>query len=112
MAKKGRDGAIYPIGSGKARPLKEYIEILCEKLGKTEDMELGKIPYSKSQIMHLEADISELQADTGWEPKVEFEDGIVRVIEFYKDWKHRWEKRYREWSRERQKLEKQKGQMG
>lgn len=110
IAKKGRDGAIYPIGSGKARQLKEYIQILCEKLGKPEDMELGEIPYSDFQIMHLEADISELQADTGWMPEVEFEDGIERVIEFYKTWKVCWEKRYFEWSRKRQELERMREQ--
>ena len=94
IAQRGRDRAIYPIGSGKARPLKEYIQILCEKLGKLEDMELGKIPYTDSQVMHLEADISGLQADTGWVPEVTFEDGIERVIDFYKEWKIKWEKRF------------------
>ena len=47
-------------------------------------MELGKIPYSDLQVMHLEADISRLQADTGWEPEVAFEDGIEKEIEFYR----------------------------
>lgn len=84
IAKKGKDGEKYPVGSGKARKLKEYIYILCEKLGKLEEMELGKIPYSDSQVMHLEADISRLQADTGWEPEVAFEDGIEKEIEFYR----------------------------
>lgn len=91
IAEKGRDGATYPIGSGKARPLKEYIQVLCEKLGKSEDMQLGIIPYAEKQIMHLEADISSLQEDTGWAPEVEFEDGIEKVIEFYKEWKIKWE---------------------
>lgn len=47
-------------------------------------MGLGKIPYTDTQIMHLEADISKLQVDTGWKPEVEFEDGIEKVIEFYR----------------------------
>lgn len=94
IAKKGRDGAVYPIGSGHARPLKEYISILCDKLGKLKQMELGKIPYSDSQIMHLEADISSLQEDTGWKPEMEFEDGIIKEIEFYKEWKIQWEDKF------------------
>ncbi len=65
-------------------PLKEYISILCEKLGRLQDMELGKVPYSGSQIMHLEADISSIQADTGWKPEIEFQDGIAEEIEFYR----------------------------
>ncbi len=35
--------------------------------------------------MHLEADISKLYADTGWLPKVSFEEGIERVIEFERE---------------------------
>lgn len=92
IAKKGRNEAIYPIGSGDTRTLKEYLTILCEKLGTLEMAEWGKIPYSEQQIMHLEADISSLQKDTGWVPEVTFEDGITQVIEFYKEWKIKWEK--------------------
>lgn len=83
LAKRGKANQIYPLGSGKARPLKEYIAVLCEKLGKSDEMVLGEIPYGEKQIMHLEADISKIQKDTGWKPKVEFEDGIERVINFY-----------------------------
>ena len=89
LAKKGKDSQIYPIGSGKARPLKEYIAILCDRLGKLDEMVLGEVPYGKNQIMHLEADISKIAEDTGWKPKVEFEDGIRRTIEFYKIEEHR-----------------------
>jgi nucleoside-diphosphate-sugar epimerase len=86
IAQRGKDEAIYPIGSGSARPLKEYISIMCAKLGYSKDeIELGAIPYSVDQIMHLEADISSLQEDTGWKPEVTFEEGITRVIEFYKN---------------------------
>ena len=85
LAQKGESGEIYPIGSGEARPLKEYIHILCEKLEEDPKAFIGKIPYSDKQIMHLEADISKLYADTGWLPKVSFEEGIERVIEFERE---------------------------
>lgn len=87
MAQKGIDGSIYPVSSGKPRKLNDYIGVLCEKLGCLDRMELGKIPYNETQIMHLEADISKLQKDTGWIPKVSFEEGIEQVITFYKQWK-------------------------
>ena len=86
IAQKGKTDAIYPIGSGEAKPLIDYIKVLCAKLGKSGENGLGEVPYSKNQVMHLEADISQLKEDTGWEPQVSFEDGIERVIEFYKTW--------------------------
>ena len=86
VAQKGKDGAIYPVGSGEARQLCEYIKILCQLLGEDWHESIGKIPYSDKQIMHLEADISELTRDTGWEPRISFEEGIERVIDFYREW--------------------------
>lgn len=87
MAQKGTVGSIYVIGSGMARPLKEYLMILCEKLGKSVEAKFGKVPYSAQQIMHLEANDIDLRRDTGWSPEVSFEEGIERVISFYKTWK-------------------------
>lgn len=84
LAKKEKSKGIYLIGSGEARPLKEYLRIMCKKLGEDADAALGKVPYGENQIMHMEADISKLKKDTGWIPQVTFEDGIQRVIEFYK----------------------------
>ena len=84
LAKKEKSKGIYLIGSGEARPLKDYLRIMCKKLGEDADAALGKVPYGENQIMHMEADISKLKKDTGWIPQVTFEDGIQRVIEFYK----------------------------
>ena len=91
---KGKANEIYLVGSGNARPLKEYIEIMCEKLGKKDEMKLGTLPYGQKQVMYLAADISPLQRDTGWCPLVSFEEGIERVIEFYKTWKVQWKDLY------------------
>ncbi len=87
IAQKGKNNAIYPVGSGESGPLREYIEILCRKLGEPLESGLGKIPYSEDQVMHLEADISNLKKDVGWAPKISFETGIEEVIEFYRKWK-------------------------
>lgn len=84
IALKGKDGVNYPIGSGDAKPLREYLTVLCAKLGNLQEAEFGKYPYGESQIMHLEADISRLQEDTGWRPEISFEEGIEGVISFYR----------------------------
>ena len=90
VAKNGKHGKTYPIGSGHARPLREYCEILCEHLGNDVDVVFGDIPYKKNGIMHLEADIEEIRKDTGWELKWSFEEGIDLTIEFFKIWIKKW----------------------
>ena len=80
IAEHGRHGINYPIGSGQARPLREYIEIIRDHIDPRLKLDFGAIPYGDRQTMHLEADITGLTKDTGWMPKVNFEEGITRTI--------------------------------
>lgn len=81
IGEKGVDGKTYVLGSGQARPLAEYIRILARTLNSEQLVRLGAIPYAEKQVMHLCADISELTKDTGWQPRVCFEDGIRLTAE-------------------------------
>ena len=84
----GKDGATYPIGSGQVRPLKEYILSMrdtVEKItGNKAEAGIGQLPYRDKQVMYLCADISALTKDTGFLPKVSFDEGITRTVEWCK----------------------------
>lgn len=82
---KGIDGKVYCIGSGIARPLSEYIFQLRDAIDPSAEIGIGDIPYSKNQVMYLCADISDLQKDTGFIPKVDFKEGIHRTIQSVKN---------------------------
>lgn len=82
MAQSGRDGAIYPLGSGQAFPLREYIVALRDAIDSSLSLDLGAIPYSPLQVMHLQADISALRQDTGFVPETDFAQGIRKTIEW------------------------------
>lgn len=83
MAESGRNGAKYVLGSGRVRKLKEYMELVRVAVNKSAKLDLGAIPYLPDQVMHLEADISDLTRDTGWVPKTSFDEGIRKTIEYY-----------------------------
>ena len=80
IAKHGKDGAVYVIGSGKTKLLKEYIEIIRAIINPSLVVGYGERPYFKDQVMHLEADITTLTQDTGWKPKTSFEQGIKLLV--------------------------------
>ncbi|MEY8430273.1 NAD(P)-dependent oxidoreductase [Lachnospiraceae bacterium 48-42] len=81
---KGKNGAVYMIGSGETRKLSEYIEVIAELTGYTKKIGFGRRAYNDKQVMYLKADISGLKRDTGFVPAVSFEEGIERLIEFYR----------------------------
>ncbi len=80
IAVHGVGGKTYVLGSGTARPLKEYIEQLRDTIDPSLPLEFGEIPYGPLQVMHLQADITELQKDTGFAPEIPFELGIQHTI--------------------------------
>lgn len=80
MAIKGVCGRIYPLGSGVARPLRDYVEMLRDAANPAVTLKFGEVPYSPKQVMHLQADISKLTADTGFLPEISFEEGIKRTV--------------------------------
>ena len=89
LGEKGKNGSIYCLGGGEARPLKEYVEILKDAIDEKLELGFGDVPYGDKQVMHLCADITNLTEDTGFRPEVRFEDGIRETIEWVKNggWK-------------------------
>ncbi len=85
LAEHGINGKTYVLGSGTARPLREYIELLRDSIDPSLPLGFGEIPYGPLQVMHLQADISELQKDTGFAPEVPFEVGIQHTINSIKE---------------------------
>lgn len=83
IGEKGKDGAVYCVGSGKAAPLKNYIEIMAELTG-AEETGIGVRPYPAGAVMNLCADISSLTADTGFVPEYTFREGIRETITWLK----------------------------
>jgi len=85
VGEKGIPGSTYPIGSGIAKSLAEYIIILRNKIDPNLPLGIGEIPYKTAQIDHSIVDISLLQAHTGFKPLVSFEEGILRTISYYRE---------------------------
>lgn len=81
LSEKGHDGKVYVLGSGKARPLAEYIKEIRDIVKPNAEIALGALPYGEKQVMHLQADINELIKDTGWCPRTSFENGIKTIVE-------------------------------
>jgi nucleoside-diphosphate-sugar epimerase len=82
IGEKGINGKVYCLGSGIGRPLKEYLEIIKNMVNAKYQPAYGEIPYTEKSVRYLCADISELTTDTGWRPKISFEEGIRHLLSF------------------------------
>ncbi len=80
VAQAGKNGKTYVLGSGKKAKLNNFVETIYKLSGANCGIGYGKKAYLPHQPMYLVADISTLSSDTGWFPKISFEEGIKNII--------------------------------
>ena len=80
---RGRGTKTYVTGFGKSRPMMEYVKIIRDQINKDAELGIGDIPYKTNRIDNAIVDISELTKDTGYCPKVSFEEGIAETIKYF-----------------------------
>ena len=83
LQKRNLQGEILNIGSGKPKQIKKVIYIIKDliKLGKPS---FGKIMMRNDEINKLYPDIKKAKKKMDWMPKVKFNVGIEKTINFYK----------------------------
>lgn len=85
VAKRGRDGVVYCLGSGETRKLKDYILAIRNTINPDIEVGIGELEYYHNQVMNLQVDISDLERDTGFQIQYTFEEGIKETIEWAKE---------------------------
>lgn len=73
---------VYCLGSGQARSIRSYVEDIKELLGSKSELGFGEIPYDNGVPPSMCANIESLTRDTGFTPKIKFEEGIRKMISF------------------------------
>lgn len=81
LAKHGKNGKSYPLGSGQPRLLKDYVLAVKNAVNPNATINFGAKDYYPHQPMFLCADITELTNDCGFLPKFSFEQGLQCVLQ-------------------------------
>lgn len=81
IGEKGKAGAFYVVGHGDNQPLYEYIKVIHQYINPSLPLGIGDIPYADDRLPSSCVDLTNLQIDTGFIPKVGFDTGIKAVIE-------------------------------
>ena len=72
------------MGTSEAYSFNTLVEMLNDELGTEIDPEYIDNPIPESVYVHDTcADYSKMEAETGWEPEISFEDGLERVCQQY-----------------------------
>ena len=75
-------GRMFNVATGTRVDLNETFQVLKKLTGYQGEVKYG--PEREGDIKHSLADISRAQSAFGYEPKVNFEDGLRRTVEWYR----------------------------
>jgi len=96
VLQKGRVGEIYNIGGGCEKRNIEVVRMICDILKdypKTQDLkpkiQFIEDPRGAAHDFRYALDCTKIKEKLGWEPQVNFEEGLRRTVEWYlenQDW--------------------------
>lgn len=75
LGEYGKDQTVYNVASGESRTIREFAEIIGERLGRG-----YLLRFSDETFPDLTADITRLKTDVGFVPHSDFEDEIKKII--------------------------------
>ncbi len=79
---KGRSGEVYNIGGNNEQTNIAIVRMLLKALGKPESL----ITYVEDRLGHdrrYAIDAAKLKEELGWEPEMDFEEGMRRTVAYY-----------------------------
>jgi dTDP-glucose 4,6-dehydratase len=96
VLQRGRVGEIYNIGGGCEKRNIEVVQLICDILKthpKTQHLEpeikFIEDPRGAAHDFRYALDCAKIREELGWEPEVNFEEGLRRTVEWYlenKEW--------------------------
>jgi dTDP-L-rhamnose 4-epimerase len=81
LEKSSANYNVYNVGSGDPTSILKIAEVLIELYGSNLTPEVTQ-RYRKGDIRHCYADISKIKKDLGYERKVNFKEGMKRLVEW------------------------------
>ncbi len=82
------DGAVFNVGSGRGVTFREIAEIIVKTVG-SGSYKFTDFTQERAEVEPGDywADISRIKEIVGWQPQVDFAEGIGRTVEFYQKYK-------------------------
>ncbi|VVO06505.1 NAD-dependent epimerase [Pseudomonas fluorescens] len=75
---------LYNIGGQRPVELKDYLALLEKHLGIKAEVEL--LPLQPGDVLNTCADVSQLERDTGFHPRIELDEGLARFVSWFRDY--------------------------
>jgi dTDP-glucose 4,6-dehydratase len=86
----GRIGETYNVGSGREASIEEVAHLVLDALGAPRDM-VEVVPDRPGHDRRYLLDSTKIRTELGWEPEVDFVEGMSETVEWYRSNRAWWE---------------------
>lgn len=91
ILEKGKSGETYCIGGDCEKNTIELADAILKILGKSSDLKKS-VEDRKGHDMRYAMDHAKISSELGWQPEVEFEDGLAQTIDWFRNNESWWTK--------------------
>jgi dTDP-glucose 4,6-dehydratase len=84
VIEKGRPGQIYNIGGNRSLTNREVVERILAATGRSSDL-IAHVTDRPGHDRRYALSSAKLERETGWKPRVSFEEGLARTVAWYRD---------------------------
>lgn len=91
IVRKGREGEVYNVGGHSERTNIDIVKTILKLLDKPESL-ITYVPDRKGHDMRYAIETKKIYDELGWQPEINFDEGINKTVEWYLDNKAWWER--------------------
>jgi dTDP-glucose 4,6-dehydratase len=90
VIRHGKEGQTYHIGSGVEASIEELADRILDLLGKPRELKTI-VPDRPGHDRRYVLDWSKIRRELGWEPSVDFDEGLADTVAWYREHRSWWE---------------------
>lgn len=91
IVRKGREGEVYNVGGHSERTNIDIVKTILKLLDKPESL-ITYVPDRKGHDMRYAIETKKIYDELGWQPEINFDEGINKTVEWYLHNKAWWER--------------------
>ena len=85
LVQSGTAGETYNVGSGHAHEIREILDLIISLSPKEIRVEIDPNKIRPVDVPIIEADITKLNAATGWKPQIPLEQTIQEILDYWRE---------------------------
>lgn len=85
LASHGTKGETYNVGRGRAYEIREILDKIIALSDKAIEVKIDQAKIRPVDVPIIEADITKLQAATGWDPRIPLDTTLKEVLDYWRE---------------------------